>query len=321
MINPLNFIAEILQTHDSCLLPGLGVIQRKKQASHYDIRLSEFRPPEDQFLFIETTDQEAASERYSIIDYMAASGHIMYSIAQTQWEVFIKELHSRLLSGEPISIQGIGILRKSSDGTISLDGNTQGDTFYPLLEGIPLLKASTLHSEPVTEKTEQSSEILVDFDKIKHSGQFRNLWIWVVAILVALFAILGYLYFRELPAFRTSQTVQPPASPKFQEPAENADSASSSPVEDTVSGSAAALSALHDSMTYNFVIARFASQQKAARYSEKMIHWGHPTVVKHQDSSYYVCIESRLLPADTSKSKTRLARLYGPRIFILYSPE
>lgn len=316
MINPLNFVAEILQSHKACLLPGLGIIRRDHHASSYDIRQRLFNPPKDHFTFIEIPDEELDPDTYSIIDHMATHSHIISSIAQTQWDIFKNDLQSRIKAGESIAVPGIGFLSQADTDAITLLEVHADNPINPLLPGI-LLQKDSAYQEALPEEEKGLQDNPSEIFSGNGSTALKKIWIWLISLVILLLLALGYIYVKELPAEHPSENQTPTESQKSTIQPVPTDSIASPAATDSVTHPLTTITNATDSSTYDFAIAQFSSRQRAHAYSLKLIHWGHPNTVINEDTLYVVCIEARLLPADTNALKSELIRNYGPHVYIL----
>ena len=174
----LNLITSYLIQSGECVLPGIGSFTFVSTPSSLNVANKEMLPPATEYRFSDVSGQPDEA----MIQYIAFKKGIDNQEALEELKQFCSQLKDRILSGEKVRFNSIGILQKDSSGNIVF-GPENIQSFYKAVPAIRVVHKEVKHAMIVGDKETDSSE-MTDILNGEPETQTRNSF-WKIGIILA----------------------------------------------------------------------------------------------------------------------------------------
>ena len=215
------YIKELLQEHDTVIVPGLGAFVSVYKPAYSDDKTGILNPPSK----IVSFNQNIKDNGGLLVDHIASIEHISHRKAAGKLEKICDEILYRLDKGENVTIEDTGTLRYDKNGILCFEPapslNFLADAFG--LEPVPLndKKEALLVEDNATLRTkninDQQKELVNSIDKpgqsqsyglplpepresedeLRGSGLHRFIFWSLIVIVPAILITLGIYLFRK----------------------------------------------------------------------------------------------------------------------------
>ena len=183
-----NLITSYLIQSGECVLPGIGTFTLVNTPATLDVANKEMLPPQTEYRFSDRTGQPAEG----LVQYVALKKELDKQDALTQIKDVCSQIKEKIISGEKIKLNSIGMLYKDQSDNIVFEEEKR----IPVLEPVPAIRVvhkEVKHAMIVGDKETDSSE-MNEFLNGEQEIQSRNAF-WKIAAIILFLIGVGMLIF------------------------------------------------------------------------------------------------------------------------------
>lgn len=185
-----SLITSYLLQSKECVLPGIGTLQIKNTPATVDDHTNQIFPPSEEIVFKEESNLNSTG----LVKYIADKKNINLKEAEHLLINFCKEENEKINSGEKLSLETIGTLKKDENDEIYFEKELGFNFFNPVVVD-KVYEPQVIKEELVTEdeydspaqKIAEENEVIVE----------RSQWGWWAAILTAIAFAAIFFYFKD----------------------------------------------------------------------------------------------------------------------------
>jgi len=151
-VNINKYIQELLVTHSSVVLPGVGLIQASHKSAEMDSNNNLLAPG----LHI-TFDPTVTEGQDRLIKYIAQQSESKVEDVKIQYDEYLKNLWEKINNKETVELGDLGVFKYDATHKIAFELNSQGLFYNTLLglkpiQAVPLVPADSKTKNKKTEK-------------------------------------------------------------------------------------------------------------------------------------------------------------------------
>ncbi|RAJ05087.1 hypothetical protein LX64_02241 [Chitinophaga skermanii] len=313
------YITEVLFKQQTCCVPYIGTFTIEHIPSQFDVADKTLLPPRQQIKF-----SEAWIDDGSCVQWISHKENLISSVAELKLKKYLESFKATLQTGQPIILQGIGVLRLDAQEHIQFIPQHMPDT-WDSLKVQPIYK-----SEPGPVNVRIGEAVTVNKEVVEHlqaapSDSFeegsRLKWWWIALPVLAVGAVV-FVWMRYKTVIPGQESIIP-ATPNTKDqhiPAVKADSAALSPAPVDTVVSEPVPQPVHvispDSTIHYKVVFESKPNLKAAekRVNQLKSFGADAEFIKGVDSTdFKIAIRTSSKVKDTADNVEKIKRNYGSK--------
>jgi hypothetical protein len=175
--------------HKSISIPGLGTIYLENLPASIDTSTQNMLPPAYYFRF----DRYSDSPDRQFFSFLASQQQIADYEALRQYNDFSHQVRERINQNEAVSWEGIGILKKDSDGNIAFESAITNPSFMQPVPARKVIHPDSQHVILVGDTERTSTEMNAWLNQEQMLVR-RRPW-WLYALIIGILSILGLVFY------------------------------------------------------------------------------------------------------------------------------
>ena len=172
---------QYLILHKQLNVPGIGTFQVERKPADVDVAGKIINPP----AYTIALHHSNATPSKKIFSWLASELSISEYDALAKFNDFAFDIRNKVMAGEKLLWNGIGILSKGMAGEIRFEASLKGMSIGEPVIAHKVIREDAEHRIMVGEQEKTSTEML---EWLNPSGKKRS-YVWVLSLLIGLLAI------------------------------------------------------------------------------------------------------------------------------------
>lgn len=187
---------QYLILHKQLNIPGIGTFLLERKPADIDFVNKIANPP----AYSVALHHGNSTPSKNVFSWLASSLNISERDALTQFNDFALDIKDRVLTGDKLQWNGIGILSKGMAGEIRFEASLKGMKAGTPVPAIKVIRENAEHTVRVGEQEKTSAEMI---ELLAPSAE-KKTYLWGIALIAGLLAIFFIALYFSSKGFNTS---------------------------------------------------------------------------------------------------------------------